>query len=126
MVTGLVDTSIIIDLIRGYPDAYMWLSSIDETLGVTHFVWLEVIQGAQNKQKLASAMKILADFELIEITPADTQWAVQALATTRLAHNVDALDSLIASVSYRLQIPLYTRNMKHFMPLLDDLAQKPY
>lgn len=126
MVTGLVDTSIIIDLIRGYPEAHLWLSGIDETLGVSHFVWLEVIQGAQNKQKQASAMKILADFELIEITPADTQWTVQALATTRLAHNVDALDSLIASMSYRLQVPLYTRNMKHFTPLLDDLAQKPY
>lgn len=126
MVTGLVDTSIIIDLIRGYSDAHLWLSGIDESLGVSHFVWLEVIQGAQNKQKQASAMRILADFELIEITPADTQWAVQALATTRLAHNVDALDSLIASVSYRLQIPLYTRNMKHFTPLLGELAQKPY
>lgn len=117
---------LLLTYIRGYPEAHLWLSGIDETLSVSHFVWLEVIQGAQNKQKQASAMQILADFDLIEITSADTQWAVQALTTTRLAHNVDALDSLIASVSFRLQISLYTRNMKHFMPLLDDLAQKPY
>jgi hypothetical protein len=28
--------------------------------------------------------------------------------------------------SYRLQLPLYTRNLKHFAPLLGKLAQEPY
>lgn len=25
-----------------------------------------------------------------------------------------------------LQLPLYTHNLKHFTPLLDDLTRKPY
>jgi hypothetical protein len=28
--------------------------------------------------------------------------------------------------SYRLQLPLYTRNLKHFAPLLGKLAREPY
>jgi hypothetical protein len=32
----------------------------------------------------------------------------------------------IAAPSYRLQVPLYTRSLKHFAPLLGRLAQQPY
>jgi len=126
VVTGLVDSSIIVDLIRGFPDAHQWLKTMNDELGITYYVWSEVIQGAPNKQKQASSIKILSDFHLIEITPEDTKWAVQALIKTRLAYNVDAFDSFIASTAYRLQIPLYTRNLKHFTPLIGQLAQTPF
>lgn len=36
------------------------------------------------------------------------------------------VDSSIASVHPRLQLPLYTRNIKHFLPLISELAQQPY
>jgi predicted nucleic acid-binding protein len=126
MVTALVDTSVVIDLIRGFSDAHKWLSGLDEEIGLTDYVWLEVIQGAPNKKKQIAAIKLLSDFARIEVTPDDTRWAVQALVKVNLSHNVDALDSLIASPCHRLQIPLYTRNLKHFTPLLGDLAVSPY
>jgi predicted nucleic acid-binding protein len=79
-----------------------------------------------SKKKQNFAIEILSDFKLVENTIEDTQWAVRSLIRVKLAYNVDALDSLIAAASYRLQIPLYTRNLKHFKPLLEELAQKPY
>lgn len=33
---------------------------------------------------------------------------------------------LIAAPSARLKIPLFTRNLKHLVPLLDALAVEPY
>lgn len=126
MVDGLVDTSVVIDIVRGFPDAIQWLSNFEGTLGVTHYVYLEVIQGAKNKAKQKIALKLLKEFDLVAVTIGDVAWAVRQLTSVGLSHNVDALDSLIASTSYRLQIPLYTRNMKHFAPLLSNLAQKPY
>lgn len=126
MVVGLVDTSIIVDLIRGFPDAHEWLRTQTDEIGLTHYVWLEIIQGATSKNKQKSAIAILSDFKLVESTAEDTEWAVKSLMKVKLAHNVDAIDSLIAASSYRLQIPLYTRNLKHFEPLLGKLAQKPY
>ena len=36
------------------------------------------------------------------------------------------VDLLIAAPSQRLQLPLYTHNLKHLSPLLGTLAQKPY
>lgn len=126
MVKGLIDTSIIIDLVRGFPDAQTWLEHRDDVLGTTHYVWLEVIQGAQNKQKQKAAVAILSDFTLVETTSEDVSWAVKNLLITRLAHHVDAFDSLIAATAHRLQVPLYTRNLKHFSPLLNTLAQRPF
>jgi predicted nucleic acid-binding protein len=36
------------------------------------------------------------------------------------------IDCLIASTAGRLGLPLFTRNLKHFVPLIDPLAQAPY
>lgn len=65
-------------------------------------------------------------FEMIHVTSDDLDWAMQQQMTYELSHGVGMMDCLIASVSYRLQIPLYTHNLKHFMPLVGNLAQKPY
>lgn len=126
MVTALVDSSIIIDLLRGFPDAQTWLKTQTDVLGVTHIVWLEVVQGATNKHKQRAAVRLLSDFALVDTTSDDMRWAMTALLKVNLTHNVDALDCLIAATSRRLQVPLFTRNLKHFSPLLDKLAHKPY
>ena len=126
MVDALVDTSIVIDLIRGFHDAVYWLESTNNELGVTYYVWLEIIEVAPDKRKLKDAMEILSDFELVDTKDLDIKWAVEELSRVSLSHNVDAMDALIASTAHRLNIPLYARNLKHFKPLLGDLAQKPY
>jgi len=53
-------------------------------------------------------------------------WATEQLIVFNLSHNIDVFDCLIAAVSHRLQIPLYTRNLRHFEPLLGPLARPPY
>lgn len=125
MVAGLVDTSIIIDILRLQSTAQSWLANQPQ-LGVATIVWLEVIQGAGNRQKQNQAITILKRFQRVEHTEADYDQAINYLMRYKLSHNVGGNDCLIASVSYRLQLPLYTTNLKHFAPLLGELAQKPY
>lgn len=124
-VTELLDTNIIVDLLRGYSPAKTWISTRTQP-GVTRAVWLEVIEGAQNKNDLERALKLLRDFALVEFVQQDFEWATTMLITYRLSHGVDTLDCLIAAPSSRLNLTLYTRNLKHFMPLLGNLAQSPY
>lgn len=124
-VTELLDTNIIIDLLRGYPPAKTWISTRTQP-SVIRAVWLEVIEGAQNKNDLERALKLLRDFALVEFVQQDFEWATTALITYRLSHGVDMLDCLIAAPSNRLNLTLYTHNLKHFMPLLGNLAQSPY
>ncbi|MBN1563999.1 MAG: PIN domain-containing protein [Anaerolineae bacterium] len=125
MVTALVDTSIVVDLLRGYQPAETWATT-QSTLGASRIVWLEVIEGVQNLNAQRIAMELLNSFELIEITTQDAIWATEKLLQLNLSHNIDTFDCLIAAVNHRLQIPLYTRNLKHFTPLIGSLAQAPY
>ncbi len=125
MVVGLLDSSIIIDLLREHRPADEWLGQ-QEQLGLSRIVWLEVIEGAQTRSKQEDALKLLRRFELVELTPSDLVWATEQLVRLRLSHNIDSFDCVIASASYRMQLPLYTTNLKHFTPLLGRLAQTPY
>ncbi len=126
MVDALVDTSVIIDLIRLYPPAVQWISNQKINLGVCEIVWMEVIQGATNKTDQQKAIKILNRFARVEVEKADIQWAGQSLIIFRLSHNIIAFDALIAATAHRLQVPIYTRNVKHFTPMLGNSAQLPY
>lgn len=122
---ALLDTSIVVDLLRGYGPAEAWLETQGQ-LGVPHVVWLEILEGAPNQRKQQEAVKLLQQFALVNLTSDDISWATQALTHYGLSHNVDGYDCMIAAVAYRLQLPLFNRNTKHFSPLLGALAVKPY
>lgn len=126
MAAALIDSNIVIDLLRKYPPAENWLRSQRQTLGVSRVVYLEVLEGAENKAEQRRVLNLLKRFDLVQMIQQDFDWATQQLVQYRLSHNVDAFDCLIAAPSYRLQLPLHTRNLKHFTPLLGNLAQQPY
>jgi len=86
-VTGLLDTVVVVDLLRSYPPAAAWLAGQ---------------------------------------SPEDFDWAIRQALRLRLSHNVGPMDCLIASSAHRLGLPLYSRNLKHFAPLLGNLARAPY
>jgi predicted nucleic acid-binding protein len=125
MVEGLLDTSIVVDILRQYQPAESWLAQQGQ-LGVTRIVWLEIIEGAQTREWQSEAIKLLRRFDVVELTPSDLVWATEQLVQHRLSHSVDSFDCMIASASYLLRLPLYTANLKHFTPLLGKLAQVPY
>ena len=125
MVKGFVDTNIIVDLLRGHQAAQNWIAS-QQDLAITRAVWLEAIEGALDSHHQRLTLGLLNQFGLEELTVSDFDWAARQLLRFRLSHNVDAFDCLIAAPSYRLQLPLYTLNMKHFVPILAKLAVQPY
>jgi predicted nucleic acid-binding protein len=125
MVDVLLDTAVVVDVLRGYPLAVTWLAT-QRHVGVTTVVWLEILEGTPNRQAQRVALRLLQSLERVDITPLDMDWAIRQITLLGLSHGVDAMDCLIASASYRLNIPLFTHNLKHFTPLLGPLAQKPY
>ncbi len=71
-------------------------------------------------------MRFLTTFELMCLTETDQLWAMKQYQIFRLSHGVGMNDCLIAAPAQRLGVPLYTRNLKHFSPLLGDLAVTAY
>jgi predicted nucleic acid-binding protein len=127
MIVGIVDSTVIIHIFRNDPAALAWAVKLEEQLAVTSITWLEVMHGASSKAGQAKCKAILSEFDLVYLTQTDQEWAMQQVELYRLSHGVGIHDSLIASVSHRFQVPLYTHNLKDMRVLLGDiLPQKPY
>lgn len=122
---GLLDTSVVVDLLRAYSVAESWLKLQGE-LGLARAVWFEILEGVENRAKERLALQVLRRFSTVDMTPADQSLAVNLLVQYRLSHGVDGYDCSIAAVCLRLQLPLYTHNLKHFTPMLGEQAVKPY
>jgi len=125
MITGILDTAILIDFLRGYSRAVQWLSS-NPDIAITPIVKFEILDGAANVKELRHSLKMLKQFQMVDLMPDDIEWALTQFTLYKLSHNVGSMDCLIASTAFRLQVPLYTRNLKHFAPMLGELAQQPY
>jgi predicted nucleic acid-binding protein len=128
MVTAaILDTSVLIDLLRAFPPATAWFSGLGRhSLAITPVVWMETVQGAVNREKRAQAIRFLGQFRVEHPTADDNRWAMRQTARFHLSHGIQLQDAMIASVVARLAVPLYTANLKHFLPLPSVDAKKPY
>lgn len=84
------------------------------------------MQGAGSKATQTQCKNILDKFEKLYLTSTDQAWAMAQLEKFHFSNRIGMEDCLIASVAHRLQIPLYTHNLKHMNPLIGKLAIKPY
>jgi len=124
---AILDTSVLIDLLRGFPPATNWFAGLRrQRLAITPVVWMETVQGATDREKRAQAIRFLRQFRIEHPTEDDNRWAMRQTANFHLSHGIQLQDAMIASVAARLTIPLYTTNLKHFQPLPSVDAKKPY
>lgn len=125
MIDAVLDTTVILHLFRKYQPAINWFNN-PLRYGVTSTTWLEVMEGASSKINQAESKRVLSQFELLYPTSIDQQWAMRQLERFQFSHHIGKDDCLIASVAYRLQIPLYTHNLKDMTPMIGSLALQPY
>ena len=126
MIDAVLDTTVILHLFRKYQPAIAWFTN-QQRYGVTSVTWLEVMEGASNKANQARSKALLSQFELLYLTSADQQWAIEQIERFQFSHHIGKEDCLIASVAHRLQLPLYTHNLKDMQVLVgESLAVKPY
>jgi predicted nucleic acid-binding protein len=126
MTASFVDTTVLVDLLRKHPPARLWMMGLSELPHITPVVWMELISGAQNREAQRDTLLVLSGLTVDDLTSEDQHWAMRQLARLRLSHNVSLTDCLIASISQRVGVPLYSNNLTHFAPLLGSLVQKPY
>ena len=59
----LLDTDVMVDILRGYDPAKAWLALVEE-IGVPGLVAMELIQGCQNTREQRTLEKELSEFLL--------------------------------------------------------------
>jgi predicted nucleic acid-binding protein len=121
-VRTLVDTSVMVDVLRGNQAAMAFLAGCDEVCA-SEISRVEVLTGMRAPEQSAT-QRLLG---LFAWQPLDAEIATMAGHLGRMyrhSHRLDAADLVIAATALRLDAQLATRNVKHF-PMWADLAA-PY
>ncbi len=68
-----LDSDVVIDLLREYPPATGWFDSLDddETMALSGFVVMELIQGCHNKVQQERLQRDLSFYEIVWLSPDD-------------------------------------------------------
>jgi len=116
----LIDTDVLIDYLRGFPDAVSYVEAQQERLVISVVTVAELYAGVRVGEEQSRLERFLRAFEII---PLDQRLAVQGGLYRRdysKSHNVGLADALIAATAAQRQISLVTLNRKHF-PMLQDV-----
>ena len=124
----LLDSDVLIDLLRKYPPAVGWLDALyeDEELVVSGYVVMELIQGCRNKAEQNGVQHELAAYGVVWLSPTDCDQALEVFAAYRLSHNAGLLDVLIGQTAVALGVPLHTFNQRHYSFIPGVQTIQPY
>jgi predicted nucleic acid-binding protein len=125
MVSAVVDTSVLVDVLRLRSTAVDWFYN-QNNLAITPLIQMELIAGAASKVDQQKPIQFIKQMQMLPLLPEDVTWAMEQQLQYSLSHNVGMNDCLIAATAQRLNLPLMTTNLKHFVPLLGTQVQRPY
>ncbi|MFN8372591.1 MAG: PIN domain-containing protein [Anaerolineae bacterium] len=124
---GLLDTNVFIDLLRSYPAALLWMQSNRLlTFGIPAIARMELVWGARDKVEMQRIVKLMNPFPVVHLNAADSVWALREFESYHLSHQVEIADCFIAAMRVRLQLPIYTRNLRDFKILPAVTVHVPY
>ena len=100
----LLDSDVLIDLLRKYPPAMAWFDALqeDEELVVSGYVVMELIQGCRNKVEQDRVQREFAAYGVVWLSQTDCDQALAVFTTYRLSHNAGLLDVLIGQTAVAL------------------------
>ena len=123
----LLDTDIMIDILRDYLPAVQWMQSLgDEAVALPGFVVMELIQGCETKRELTNLRKKLAQFQVYWPEVDACNQAVELFAQYYLSHQLGIIDVLIGQLAASAKGSLYTFNKKHYAPIPGLKTVQPY
>lgn len=126
-ISGLLDTNILIDIMRGYGPALAWMSKDASFIfGLPVLVRIELLYGARNNTEMKKLVAFLSKYPIVHVEREDSEFAMTQFEKYHLSHQVEINDCFIGAMSFRLNVPVYTRNMRDFNVLDSVTAHTPY
>lgn len=126
--SGIVDSSIIIDHLRGQPQAaeHLAVCRASGRLIAHAVVTAEVLTGARDRKEQETLDRFLALFTVEHPNAADSAMSLDLFLELRLGHGIGWLDCLIAATCIRGDLPIITLNDKHFAAVRGLQVIRPY
>lgn len=122
----LLDTDILIDLLRGYAPARAYFKQLESgaiTAALSAVTVAELASGKMSGQNEEARIRnLLGIMEILDLD-FDTAWQAGEI---RRRHQTLFADAAIAATAIQQNLPLATRNLKHFQPITGLTIQQPY
>lgn len=122
----LLDTDIMVDILRGYQPAIEWFESLDAAPGLVGLVVMELMEGCRDKSEMLNLRRGVEFFRIYWPTQQDCDRALRTFSDGRLSHGISIPDALIAECALGLNAVLCTFNTKHFHAVPALNTEKPY
>lgn len=125
--TVCLDTDVLVDCLRGVPEARAWLNSLSrEKFVVPGIVAMELLMGCRNQADIQRVQKFLKAFNIVWTESNEFSRAFDLLVRHRLASALSVPDCLIAAMALGRSLRLYTFNLKHYRIIEELDAREPY
>lgn len=123
----LLDTTILVDVLRGNPSARTWIDSLPEdACAISVITAAELLAGCRNRTEQRAVERELELYDLLWLSEDISQVALDFYKRYHLSHNVGFLDCLIAATANANGLRLATVNLKHFAPFPRLATECPY
>jgi predicted nucleic acid-binding protein len=123
----LLDTDVMVDIMRGYDPALQWLDTVpDEPIVLPGFVAMELVQGCDNHDERDLLLREIEQFQIAWPSPETSQAALEVFADVHFSHGTGLLDALIGQLAVALDTPLVTFNDAHYEPIPGLEVRQPY
>lgn len=124
MTPTVVDTSVLIDVLRGSDEAVAWLAGLDAVPICSEVTRVEVLQGVRSAER-APTERLLQSLRWVPVDESVSRNAGDLGRRFRRSHRaVGVADLIIAATCIETGSTLATMNVRHF-PMFEELSP-PY
>ena len=123
---GIVDTDILVDVLREVTAAITFLRDAERYVTVTAITQMELIQGSRNRAELRRVEQFLRRFAVRGLSELIGGIGVSLMRQYRLSHGLLLPDALIAACALEHGVTLYTKNVRHFRIIPGLTVVRPY
>jgi predicted nucleic acid-binding protein len=120
---NLFDTNILIDVLRGKPEAMELFRNRGPDAAISVMTVQELVAGAFPREAQAIE-KLLNRFHVIDVNSSLARRSGEFMRQFAKSHSLDSNDAVIAATAQIGDYDLVTLNLKHF-PMFPDL-KRPY
>jgi len=125
----LLDTTVLVDVIRKEEAALDYIDSTrkaESSLPLSIVTKMELIVGCRDKAEVQKMEKLLADYDVLDVTPLISRKAYELIVRFSKSHGMAIPDALITATALVENAVLVTSNVRHFS-MVDGLRlEKPY
>lgn len=123
----VVDTDILIDILRKRPAALTWLAGAGAVpIVVPGYAAMEIYAGVRNAREQREADGLLALVQIGWPSTAHCEVALRNHRQFHLTHGTGPFDALIGQTAIEFGVPLHTFNVKHYAPIPGLTTIQPY